>query len=139
VELVDVVPEEKFHKSLVYGIDRFSFGLLESSFMFIEGLILILLGWLPFAWDYAHDTAIKFGLLSYMKTEIQQEICITIIFVCLLALHDTIIGLPFSLYSTFIIEQKHGFNKSTILLFFRDKFLGMVIGFVIGMPVLRYI
>lgn len=31
------------------------------------------------------------------------------------------IGLPFALYSTFVVEAKHGFNKQTIGLFFADK------------------
>lgn len=36
-------------------------------------------------------------------------------------LGQTVIGLPFSLYSTFVVEAKHGFNKQTIGLFFADK------------------
>lgn len=34
---------------------------------------------------------------------------------------QTVVGLPFALYSTFIVEAKHGFNKQTIGLFFADK------------------
>ena len=37
---------------------------------------------------------------------------ITLVFTLLLSTHDTILALPFSLYSTFVIEQKHGFNKT---------------------------
>lgn len=40
----------------------------------------------------------------------------------LLSVHtQTVIGLPFSLYSTFVVEAKHGFNKQTLGLFFADK------------------
>ena len=31
-----------------------------------------------------------------------------------------VLGLPFSLYGTFVVEQKHGFNKQTLGLFFLD-------------------
>lgn len=34
---------------------------------------------------------------------------------------QTVVGLPFALYSTFVVEAKHGFNKQTIGLFFADK------------------
>lgn len=34
---------------------------------------------------------------------------------------QTIIGLPFSFYSTFVVEERHGFNKQTLGLFFADK------------------
>lgn len=32
-----------------------------------------------------------------------------------------IVGLPISLYSTFVIEERHGFNKQTLGIFFADK------------------
>lgn len=40
---------------------------------------------------------------------------------CSFADLQTIIGLPFSLYSTFVVEERHGFNKQTLGLFFADK------------------
>ena len=33
---------------------------------------------------------------------------------------DLVLGLPFSLYGTFVVEQKHGFNKQTLGLFCID-------------------
>lgn len=37
---------------------------------------------------------------------------VTCVFTVLLSLHDTVLCLPFGLYSTFVVEQKHGFNKT---------------------------
>ena len=34
---------------------------------------------------------------------------------------DMVLGLPFALYGTFVVEQKHGFNKQTLGLFFMDQ------------------
>lgn len=136
VELAGVVPDEKFRKSLSYGSDKFHFGLFESGFMYVEGVALILLGWLPFAWDLSAQLASTWGLLGFAKSQLQEEIIITVVFICVLGLHDTIVGLPFSVYSTFVVEQKHGFNKTTLALFFRDKLLSIVLGLVIGSPVL---
>ena len=42
------------------------------------------------------------------------------------------ISLPFSLYSTFVIEEKFGFNKTTPVLFFTDLFKSIVLSAVIG-------
>ena len=44
-----------------------------------------------------------------------------------------IVSLGFSYYSTFVIEEKYGFNKSTIKTFVIDKIRGFVIGFVFMM------
>jgi STE24 endopeptidase len=41
-------------------------------------------------------------------------------------------GLPFSYYSTFIIEEKFGFNKMTKKLFFLDTIKGLLLSAVLG-------
>jgi len=44
--------------------------------------------------------------------------------------------LPLSLYQTFVLEEKHGFNKTTPGLFAVDLVKGWLVGFVIGVPFL---
>jgi len=45
-------------------------------------------------------------------------------------------GLPSDGYSTFVLEARFGFNKTTIGLYVTDKLKGMVLGLVIGVPFL---
>jgi STE24 endopeptidase len=45
-------------------------------------------------------------------------------------------SIPLSLYQTFVLEEKHGFNKSTLGLFIADTLKGWAIGAVIGAPFL---
>jgi hypothetical protein len=97
-ELKEIVPEEKFKKSLTYGADKFSFGLIESTVMFSEGLLLVVAGWLPFAWDFASSFSSKYGLISQETGEMRREIVITSVFVIIIALHDLVVQTPFSLY-----------------------------------------
>jgi STE24 endopeptidase len=47
-----------------------------------------------------------------------------------------LIGLPLTLYRTFVIEQRFGFNKMTAKLFVVDMTKGIVLGAVIGIPLL---
>ena len=44
----------------------------------------------------------------------------------------SLIGLPFDVYSTFVIEEKYGFNKTTPATFIADKVKGLVLGVIIG-------
>jgi STE24 endopeptidase len=53
-----------------------------------------------------------------------------------LAVLSTLIDLPFSLYRTFVIEERFGFNKMTPRLFLIDLAKGALIGALIGLPVL---
>jgi STE24 endopeptidase len=58
-----------------------------------------------------------------------------IIFFGILAGCKMVISLPFSLYSTFVIEEKFGFNNTTVKTFIIDALKGLLLGVVIGIPV----
>jgi STE24 endopeptidase len=49
---------------------------------------------------------------------------------------SSITSIPLSLYSTFVIEERHGFNKSTFKLFITDTIKGWLVGGIIGLPFL---
>ena len=53
----------------------------------------------------------------------------------------TFLGMPFSYYSTFFIEEKYGFNKTTLKIFIVDKIKGLFISslFIIGLTSLAII
>ncbi|MDF3128010.1 M48 family metallopeptidase [Kiritimatiellaeota bacterium B1221] len=57
-----------------------------------------------------------------------------LIFAGLLMLVNTIWGLPFQLYDTFVIEEKYGFNKTTAKTFVMDQIKGLLLGVLIGAP-----
>ncbi len=57
-----------------------------------------------------------------------------LIFAGLLMLVNTIWGLPFQLYDTFVIEEKYGFNKTTPKTFVMDQIKGLLLGVLIGAP-----
>jgi STE24 endopeptidase len=47
-----------------------------------------------------------------------------------------LIGLPLSLWSTFRLEARFGFNRTTLALFFMDRLKGLLLALVIGAPLL---
>ncbi len=47
-----------------------------------------------------------------------------------------LLGLPLSLWSTFKVEAAFGFNRTTVALFFMDRFKGLLLALVIGGPLL---
>jgi STE24 endopeptidase len=57
----------------------------------------------------------------------------TIVFVLLVS---SLLELPFSLYSTFVIEARFGFNKTTLKLYLTDAFKGLILGAILGLPLL---
>ena len=61
-------------------------------------------------------------------------IWVGVAFLLSLTLLTTLLDLPFSLYRTFRIEQRFGFNKSTPGLFVADLLKGLVLMLLIGVP-----
>lgn len=51
----------------------------------------------------------------------------------------TLIEIPFSLYQTFVIEEKYGFNKNTIPQFIKDQLLSVSLTLGIGLPIMALI
>ncbi len=67
------------------------------------------------------------------------EIVTGIIVLLGFTLLSSLLDLPFSLYSTFVIEEKFGFNRTTLKTFVADMLKGAALGFIIGAPLLYVI
>lgn len=139
VDLKGHVSEVEFTKSQTYNSDKSAFGLFESSITFFEGVALVFLGYLPYAWDVSRKFCESYNIYAPDNSPIYKEVVITAIFMMVMMLHDTIFGLPFSIYKTFVIEQKHGFNKSTFGLFLKDKLLSLGLQVLIGSPIISVV
>ena len=83
-ELIEHIPDETFKKSNAYGKDKFAFKMVESAFSFVEGLVFMFLGYLPYAWDMSRVASDKMGLFGEGYSQLFQEIVVTFIFVVLL-------------------------------------------------------
>lgn len=65
-----------------------------------------------------------------------RQITQSIAFVTVLYFTSSIPSLPLSIYQTFVLEERHGFNKTTPGLFVADLVKGWAVGFAIGTPFL---
>ncbi len=110
---------EKYSKSQQYQQEKYKLSFISSSLSFIVSFLMILLG--GFAW--LDDLARMFS---------NNPIVIALIFFGIIMFFSSIIGWPFSYYSTFVIEEKYGFNRTTLKTFIFDKIKGGLLGLIIG-------
>ena len=101
----------------------------ESFFGFFD--LLILLGWTLWGGLQSLD--------MLTRTLLQSEIACGLLFFILMGFISILLSLPQSLYSTFVLEEKFSFNKTTPKLFFKDFIKSLLIGMVIGIPILSII
>ncbi|MGE4233944.1 MAG: M48 family metallopeptidase [Bacteriovoracia bacterium] len=72
---------------------------------------------------------------SFARSFELQEMVTAVIFVATLSLLSTLLSLPFSIYHTFVIEERFGFNKMTWKTFVLDRIKGLLLMAIIGIPV----
>ncbi|HEY0742621.1 MAG TPA: M48 family metallopeptidase [Chryseosolibacter sp.] len=113
----------KYLKSLDYHRELSRFGFITSGFSFLLSMVMLIAG--GFGW-----------LDSILRPIIGNEILLALAFFGILAIASDVLTIPFQLYSVFIIEEKYGFNKTTLKTFFLDKIKGYLLGAIIGAPLL---
>ncbi|KAI3449207.1 hypothetical protein Pfo_005872 [Paulownia fortunei] len=131
--LVGVISQEKFEKSRAYSLDKSHFHFLHEFVTIIMDSAILYFGILPWFWKRSGEFLVYAGLNA------ENEILHTLAFLAGVMFWSQITDLPFSLYSTFVIEARHGFNKQTMWLFFRDMLKGIALAIVIGPPIVAAI
>lgn len=118
-EARDIYDEEKYRKSQEYYRTNHRFTQFNSAFSFIVFLFLLFTG--------------GFGALdSWIRTFIVGEIWISLVFFGFLGIASGLLSLPFEIYKTFVIEEKFGFNKSSVRLFVMDKLKSLALMLILG-------
>ncbi|CAA7410970.1 unnamed protein product [Spirodela intermedia] len=132
-QLEGVVSQEKFVKSRAYSLDKSYFHFVREAATIALDITILAFGLLPWLWKRSGDILLRVGLSA------ENEITHTLSFLAGMMIWSKITDLPFSLYSTFVIEARHGFNKQTVWLFFRDIFKGILLSLVFGPPIVAAI
>jgi len=129
-ELKDTIDDETFQKARAYSIDKSVFGFWSGLYSQLEGTLILTLGGIPYLWRVSAD------LLAYFDYSTDYEIFHSVAFTLLATLWSTVTGLPWSIYSTFVLEEKHGFNKQTWKFYVKDKIKKLIVSQAIGLPIL---
>ncbi len=117
------------HKAADYTIAKARFGMLEAAFAAV-----LILGWtLLGGIDALNQALIHSGLAAHGKLLPQLAL------LAAFGLISGLLDLPFTLYSTFRIEERFGFNKMTLRLWLADLLKSALVGIVIGLPIVALI
>ncbi|KPP63893.1 CAAX prenyl protease 1-like [Scleropages formosus] len=110
-------------------LDKSNFSFWSGLYSETEGTLILLLGGIPFLWRVSGAITAKVGLGS------EYEISQSLVFLMLATLFSALTGLPWSIYNTFVIEEKHGFNQQTLGFFLKDAVKKFVVTQCILLPV----
>jgi len=122
-EFKDTYSEEKYLKSQEYTSVQTKFGFITSAF----DLIVMIAFWFSGGFEILNR------IISGWS---ENEIIRGLIFIGILTGANFIISLPFGIYSTFVIEERFGFNKTTISTFVLDILKSAGLAILLGIPLL---
>jgi STE24 endopeptidase len=118
-ELKDMTGMEQLRRVQDYQRENYRFGAWSSGFN-----LLLLLAMLFFS---------GFALVNRLTGSLSQHpVAWGLLFFGVIAVAAGLLNLPFSVYDTFHIEQKYGFNKTTPGTFVTDRLKTILLGVVIG-------
>ena len=118
-EFSGVFGEERYAQSQKYTHTRTKFGLVHST----VSLLVILAWWQAGGFEWL-DHLIR--MLGY------GPVFTGLLYIGSLGLASSVLGLPFRLYSTFVIEARYGFNRTTPGTFVADMLKGLALAVGVG-------
>jgi STE24 endopeptidase len=126
VELQGIYDAEKYRKSQDYEKVNTRFGLLTGGLSFVAMLLMLALG--GFAW-----------MDTWVRSYTENPILMALMFFGVLGLASDLLSMPFDIYDTFVIEQKFGFNTTTVKTYVLDKIKSWLLAGVLGGGLLSFI
>jgi len=124
--LKDRYDQERYTKSQLYLRENGNFGFIVSSLGFVAMMLMFILG--GFTW-----------LNSWVMSVTDSPIWAALLFFGVLGLASDLGSTPFDIWSTFVIEEKYGFNKTTPKTYILDKLKSWLLVLLIGVPLAAFI
>jgi STE24 endopeptidase len=125
------VSQEVFDKSQAYGRAKAKFSALNGLYGQIQNIAIYHFDLLPKLWSWTGDLLIRFAPARFTG-----EISHSIVFILTFMFIQQIFSLPSSIYQTFVLEEKFGFNKETPQLFVTDMIKSNLLALIMVPPIL---
>jgi len=122
-EVNDVFNEEEYRKSQAYKKTNHGFGLFSDGVSLGATLLFLFLG--GFEW-----------VDQLARSWVSGTIPVALVFFGIILLGSSLLGIPFSYYKTFVIEERFGFNKTSKGTFVTDILKGWLLAALLGGGVL---
>lgn len=125
-KLKGICDEDEYRKTQLYQKENNKLSFWSASFNLVIIILMISIGGFAFADEIARR----------INT---NPVITSLIFFGIIGLASDLVNIPFSVFDTFVIEKKYGFNKMTVRTFITDHIKSWFLALLIGIPVLGLI
>lgn len=131
-ELISLgLDQQKHEESNKYSKEKLEYDIVSNLFSNFIDLLFIIFNLFPIQYNISKTLCTYIPLIHFNP---ENEYGPLNIFIILEIIRAEIISLPFEIYETFVIEEKFGFNKTTINTFIKDQ-IKTVLLFIIFIPI----
>lgn len=128
-QLKHEIDQKTFDKSQAYGRAKAKYGFVSGVWGQIKNYVVIQYNAYPILWAVTGSWLVK-----YAPAWLQGEIAHSLVFAFTYSFAETLLGLPFSYYYHFVLEESFGFNKQTLSLWLADLAKGQALSLAFGIP-----
>lgn len=118
-EVAGLYDDEHHAKSRAYSKARYHFGLIVGAIQTALLIVVLVAGWAG-------------ALDLWVRERLESPLLIPVAYLAILGALQFVLNLPASLYSTFVLEARFGFNRTTPATYVADILKGTVVGVVLG-------
>ncbi|KAH9283766.1 CAAX prenyl protease 1 -like protein [Echinococcus granulosus] len=137
-EIKCLMNDADFDKSRRYAIDKLNFDIVSGFYNILSMSVILHFQLIAWAWYKSKEHMLficSHTPWSFGVTE-RSEISFSLLFTVYVALFQFFESLPWSYYRLFVVEERYGFNKQTVGFFIKDRLKALVVGLVIGLPII---
>lgn len=130
-QLRSEISQETFDKSQAYGRAKYAYGVISGAFNQLKSLAVMTYDVYPRLW-----TLTGLWLARYLPADsrFKGNITHSLLFAFTYSFAETIVGLPFSCYYHFVLEERYNFNKQTLSLWLTDLLKSQALSLAFGIP-----
>lgn len=125
--------DAEFEKKRAYNLAKLQFGSVQNLWDSALTAVMLLAGFLPATWRLAGALLARWG---GGRPWLQGEVAQSVVWVLIQAGVSLLLSLPWSAWSTFVLEARHGFNKTSAATFVADKLKAVLLGLLFLPPIL---
>jgi len=132
LEFEGVYEPQAYSDSQRYTKAKTIFSLLHTTF----DLLVMLAFWLAFDGFELIDSLVRSWAPGDAKANPMLDIGRGLLYMAVLSLAEGLLGVPWEIYFTFVLEERFGFNKTTARTFVMDKLKGLALMLALGVPLM---
>lgn len=129
------VTQETFLKSQEYSRAKSKFSFFSDAFELVKDVASVKFDLLPLLWGWAGSLSLKLSHVAvigrFFGASVMSQ---SLVFFAVSTVLSTLESLPLSYYQNFVLEERFGFNKSTVKVWITDALKSLVLSIVLGSP-----